>query len=415
MYALVDCVTFYASCETVFRPDLRNKPILVMSNNDGCCVTLNEQAKNLGFQKFKPFFELQPLINQHQAVVFSSNYELYGSLSKKVMDILATFASDHEVYSIDESWLDFSGHKNLRATGHEMIATVKQHTGLDTRVGFGSNKTLCKVASVVAKKVKRANGVCCIDDNDYQRKAILARFPVGEVWGVGAKTAAKLNQLGIHSALELAQYDKNAIRAQFGITIERTSRELNGQKCFNFHEDVNDQQQIVVSRSFGKPIYDLQPLQSLTISYLEKAMEKLRANNQLVRHISVSASTSRFSGSYKHIQNVVTLPVHTNDTLLAAQYVSKTLEQCFERHKFVRSMVCLTSLQADKYYQADLLEPEQTASSRTLMTVLDTLNRHNQKKVFLARSLKKIEWEMKRLFKSPEYTTSWNDLPKVRC
>ena len=415
MYALVDCVTFYASCEAVFRPDLRNKPILVMSNNDGCCVTLNDRAKQLGFKKFKPYFELKPMIDKYQATVCSSNYELYGCLSKRVMNTLATFASDYEVYSIDESWLDFSGHKNLRETGHKMIATVKQHTGLDTRVGFGSNKTLCKVASVVAKKVKRANGVCCIDDNDYQRKAILERFPVAEVWGVGAKTAAKLNQLGIYSALELAQYDKDAIRAQFGITIERTSRELNGQRCFNFHEDVNDQQQIVVSRSFGKPIYELQPLISMTTSYLETAMAKLRANKQLVRHISVSASTSRFSGSYKHIKNVVTLPVHTNDTLLAAQHVSKALEQCFERHKFVRSMVCLTSLQADKYYQADLLEPEQTASSRTLMTVLDTLNRHNQKKVFLARSLKKREWDMKRLFKSPEYTTDWADLPKIKC
>jgi DNA polymerase V len=415
MYALVDCVTFYASCETVFRADLRDKPILVMSNNDGCCVTLNDHAKQLGFKKFKPYFELKPMIDKYQAVVCSSNYELYGCLSKRVMDTLATFASDHEVYSIDESWLDFTGHKNLRETGHEMIATVKKHVGLETRVGFGSNKTLCKVASVVAKRVKRANGVCCIDDNDYQRKAILTRFPVGEVWGVGSKTASKLNQLGIYSALELAQYDKDAIRAQFGITIERTSRELNGQTCFNFHEDVNDQQQIVVSRSFGKPIYALQPLTSMTISYLETAMTKLRANKQLVRHITVSASTSRFSGSYNLIQNVVTLPVHTNDTLLAAQHVSKALEQCFESYKFVRSMVCLSSLQSDKHYQADLLQPEQSQRSRSLMTVIDTLNRHNQKNVFLAKSLGKTEWDMKRLFKSPEYTTSWKDLPKIRC
>ena len=415
MYALVDCVTFYASCEAVFRPDLRNKPILVMSNNDGCCVTLNEHAKKLGFQKFKPFFELQPLINQHQAIVFSSNYELYGSLSKKVMDILATFASDHEVYSIDESWLDFSGHKNLRETGHEMIATVKQHTGLDTRVGFGSNKTLCKVASVVAKKVKRANGVCCIDDNNDQRKAILARFPVGEVWGVGSKTAAKLNQMGIYSALELAEYDKDAIRAQFGITIERTSRELNGQRCFNFHEDIVEQHQIMVSRSFGKPIYDLQPLQSLTISYLEKAMEKLRANNQLVRHIAISASTSRFSGSHRSINNVITLPIHTSDTLTAAKYVSQGLEQCYQRHKFVRSMVCLTSLRASQYYQPDLLESEDSTKSKNLMEVIDTLNAGNQKNIYLARAPKKTEWDMKRLFKSPEYTTDWKDLPKIRC
>lgn len=344
-----------------------------------------------------------------------SNYELYGSLSKKVMDILATFASDHEVYSIDESWLDFTGHKNLRETGHEMISTVKKHTGLDTRVGFGSNKTLCKVASVVAKRVKRANGVCCIDDNNDQRKAILARFPVGEVWGVGAKTAAKLNQLGIHSALELAEYDKDAIRAQFGITIERTSRELNGQRCFNFHEDIVEQHQIMVSRSFGKPIYDLQPLQSLTVSYLEKAMEKLRANNQLVRHIAISASTSRFSGSHRSINNVITLPVHTNDTLTAARYVSQGLEQCYQRHKFVRSMVCLTSLRASQYYQPDLLDPEDSTKSKNLMEVIDTLNAGNQKNIYLARAPKKTEWDMKRLFKSPEYTTDWKDLPRIRC
>lgn len=415
MFALVDCVSFYAGCEAVFRPDYRNKPILVMSNNDGCCVALNEHAKQLGFEKFKPYFELKPLIDQHGAIVCSSNYELYGSLSKRVMEILATFASDNEIYSIDESWLDFTGHKQLRETGHEMNATVLAHTGLMTRVGFGSNKTLCKVASVVAKRVKKANGVCCIDDDDIQRRAILARFPVAEVWGVGSKTAAKLNSLGIQSALDLAEFDKNAIRAQFGITIERTARELNAQKCFNFHEDVTEQKQIVVSRSFGKPIYDLQPLQSLTISYLEKAMEKLRANNQLARHISINASTSRFSGNYQSINNVITLPSHSNDTLIAAQLVSQGLAQCYQRHKFVRSMICLASLRSNNHYQSDLLEAEQSANSIALMKVLDSLNSGNQKTIFLGRSPKKTEWDMKRLFKSPEYTTSWRDLPKIRC
>jgi DNA polymerase V len=415
MYALVDCVSFYASCETVFRPDLRDKPILIMSNNDGCCVTLNERAKALGFEKFKPFFELKPLIDEQNAIVFSSNYELYGCLSRAVMETLATFASDHEVYSIDESWLDFTGHKDLRAIGHEMIATVHQHTGLATRVGFGSNKTLCKVASVVAKRVKKANGVCCIDDDDFQRRTILERFPVGEVWGVGSKTVAKLNIMGIHSALQLANFDKDSLRAQFGITVERTARELNGQKCFNFHEDVNEQQQIIVSRSFGKPVYDLRPLQSVSIGYLEKAMAKLRANNQIVRNISFSASTSRFSGNYQSIHNVITLPTHTSDTLAAAKFVSMGIEQCYRRHKFVRSMICLTGLRANEHYQADLLEPEQSNSSRELMKVIDKLNIGNQKNVFLARTPKETQWDMKREFKSPEYTTSWCYLPKIKC
>ena len=415
MYALVDCVSFYASCEQVFRPDLRDSPILVMSNNDGCCVTLNEKAKALGFEKFKPFYQLKPLIDYHQAIVFSSNYELYGHLSKKVMETLATFASDHEVYSIDESWLDFTGHKDLRATGHKMIATVQQHTGLATRVGFGSNKTLCKVASVVAKRVNAANGVCCIDDNDHQRRTILERFPVGEVWGVGSKTTAKLHALGIYSALELANYDKDALRAQFGITVERTARELDGQKCFNFHEDVIEQQQIIVSRSYAKPIYDLKPLQSITIGYLEKAMAKLRANNQIVRHITFSASTSRFAGNYQSIQNVITLPTHTSDTLTAARFVSMGIEQCYRRHKFVRSMVCLTGLRGNEHYQSDLLEPEQSNASRELMKVIDEINTGNQKNIFLARSPKETQWDMKREFKSPEYTTKWWDLPRIKC
>lgn len=415
MYALVDCVSFYASCETVFRPDLRDKPILIMSNNDGCCVTLNEKAKALGFEKFKPFFELKPLIDQQNAIVFSSNYELYGCLSRAVMETLATFASDHEVYSIDESWLDFTGHKDLRAIGHEMIATVQQHTGLATRVGFGSNKTLCKVASVVAKRVKKANGVCCIDDDDFQRRTILERFPVGEVWGIGSKTAAKLNIIGINSALQLANFDKDSLRAQFGITVERTARELNGQKCFNFHEDVSEQQQIIVSRSFGKPVYDLRPLQSVSIGYLEKAMTKLRANNQIVRNISFSASTSRFSGNYQSIHNVITLPTHTSDTLAAAKFVSMGIEQCYRRHKFARSMICLTGLRANEHYQADLLEPEQSNSSRELMKVIDKLNIGNQKNVFLARTPKETQWDMKREYKSPEYTTNWCYLPKIKC
>ena len=415
MYALVDGVSFFCSCESVYRPDLRNRGIIILSNNDGTVVSLNEIAKNHGLKKFKPYFELKPLIDKHNICVKSSNYALYGDLSKKMMDILSSFGSDSSIYSVDEQWICFSGHQHLREIGHKMNATVLAHTGLETRVGFGSNKTLCKVASVVAKRVKKANGVCCIDDDDQQRKIILSRFPVEEVWGVGAKTAVKLNNLGVQTALQLAEYDKDAIRAQFGITIERTSRELNGQRCFNFHEDVSEQKQIVVSRSFGKPIYDLPALQSVTISYLEKAMEKLRKNNQLVRHITVSASTSRFSGGFNSIQNVITLPTHSNDTLLAARLVSRALEQCYRRHKYVRSMICLTSLQTSTHYQSDLLAPEQSSASRSLMKVIDTLNAGNQKNIFLGRSPPITEWSMKRDFLSPEYTTRWADLPRIKC
>lgn len=415
MYALVDCVAFYASCEVIFRPDIRDRPVLVFSNNDSCCVTLNSKAKSLGFKKMKPYFELKPLIEQFNAVVFSSNYELYGDISNKVMKTLSSFSSDTSIYSIDEAWLDFTGHKNLRETGRNINSQVLAHTGIPTRVGFGTNKTLCKVASVIAKRVSRANGVCCIDDNGDQREAILNRFPISEVWGIGSKTDIKLRSIGVNTALELANFDKKAIRSLFGVTIERTARELNGEKCFDFHESNLDKQQIVVSKSFGVTINTLWPLQSITASYLEKALEKMRSNKLLLKQFCFSASTSRYKGEFKIIHKVITLPVFTNDTLSILPLLSKAIESCFIEADFVRAMVSLTSMNPESSFQPDLFNEGQNDKSRKLMVVIDRINKGNDKNIFLGRSPKAKEWEFRRKFKSPEYTTNWCDLVRVKC
>lgn len=408
-------MSFYASCEQVYRVEIRNLPILVFSNNDSICVTLNDRAKQLGFEKFRTYQDLAPMIKLHGAVCFSSNYSLYADLSRRMMETLKPFASDFFIYSIDEAWLEFSGHEDLRETGREINRTVFKHTGIPTRTGFGSNKTLAKVASSIAKRIPRANGVCCIDDDFNQRPAILDRFPIGEVWGIGSKTESKLKYMGINTALELADYDKKNLRKLFGVTIERTARELNGEKCLSFHEVFKEQQQIISSKAFGKPIYQLPALLSVTMGYLEKAMEKLRANNQLARYISISASGPRSSGGRGTIQEVIALPTHTNDTLLCAQLVTTAFTRIFKPNKYLRSMVCLTGLISDENYQLDFLEPEQSIKSRKLMSVIDTLNKGNQKNVSLGRSPKQTPWSMRRELLSPRYTTSWTDLPTIQC
>lgn len=416
MYALVDCETMYASCEAVFRPDLRGKPIVVLSNNDGCIVAMNRAAKTMGVPKFQPYFKVKHQLKKMGVHVFSSNYELYGDLSSRLMNTLSDFASDMHVYSIDEAFLDLTGHVfDRRKWGQEVIQTVYQNLGMPVRVGIGKTKTLSKVANVIAKKIPRAKGVCCIDD-DHQREQILKHFPLHEVWGVGRKLTLRLQADGITTAWQLAQADKNYLRKSFSVVVERTALELQGTQCISFHDEPEARKQIVVSRAFSQPITQLKPLQSLTIDYLSKAMSKLRKHNMLVEALIISASSSRFTDAYASHHKVIKLAAPSNDTLAMAEKVTQAVAQLYKpNHKYVRSMVCLSELIDEGFYQRDLLLDEQPDRSMKLMKVMDELNKHSAQQVFLGSTGIKHDWAMARNMKSPNYTTSWTELPKVRC
>ena len=415
MIALVDCVTYFVSAEMRFRPDLWGKAVCVASPNDGCIVAMNDQTKALGIKKFAPVFEYAELMKRNNVKIFSSNFPLYGCLSERVMNTLATFAHDISIYSIDESWLDLRGRtEDLRGLGHNINSTVFRDVGIPTRYGAAETKCLAKVASIIAKKVSRANGVCVIDD-EKQRRAILNKFPAASVWGIGRQLNKRLEQDRIYTALQLADADKKWLRKYYNVNVERISRELCGEQCLSFHEDVNEQKQIVVSRAFGAHITDLAPLQSITAGYLTKAMEKLRRNKQLVKSVSVSISTSRFKNNYVSYHKVFLFPAPTNDTLTVTRYLSAAIASIYRPAIYVRSTVCLTDLCKDSHYQGDLLQEEQSSASRQLMATLDGLNVGNSKTVFLARTGSSKKFEMRQASKSPNYTTSWSELPKVKC
>jgi len=358
---------------------------------------------------------MKEIIQRHGVVVFSSNFALYGNLSDRVMNIIATFVHDSEIYSIDESWLSFSGRNDdIRQVGHTINATVAKHTGLEVRFGAGPNKVLAKCASVIAKRVKKANGVCVIDNQD-QRRSILKRFPVNELWGIGRQLTKRLNDSQIYTALELADSPKKMLRRQYDVNVERIARELSGEKFLSFHEDVIEQKQIIVSRSFGVHITELAPLQGITAGYLTKAMEKLRRNGQLVQTLTVSIATSPFKSNHIVRNKVVNLPAPTNDTILLTGYVTHAVAMIFKPNVYVKSMVCLTNLCKSDFYQGDLLQEEQSNESKALMSIIDKINIGNTKNIFLARTGTSKKFEEKKAHKSPDYMTSWLDLPRIKC
>lgn len=416
MYALVDCETMYASCEAVFRPDLRGKPIVVLSNNDGCIVAMNNVAKRLGMPMFEPYFKMKNELGKLGVHVFSSNYELYGDLSSRIMDTLSTFAADIHVYSIDEAFLDLRGHAfDKRQWSRDIIQTIQRDIGMPVRVGIGKTKTLTKVANVVAKKVARAKGVCCIDD-EAQREKILKIFPLSEVWGIGRKLTMRLGAEGITTAWQLAEADKTYLRKNFSVVVERTALELQGTECIPFHDEPEDKKQIVVSRAFSQPITEVKPLQALTVDYLSKAMVKLRKHRLLVETLVVSASSSRFADAYVSHHKVIKLAVPSNDTLAISNKVTEAIAAMFKPNsKYVRSMVCLSELRDEGFYQKDLLAEEQTDRSMKLMAVMDEINKHHGNQVFIGSTGIKNDWAMARRMKSPNYTTSWAELPIIKC
>ncbi|HCN95358.1 MAG TPA: DNA polymerase V subunit UmuC, partial [Leclercia sp.] len=297
MFALVDVNSFYASCETVFRPDLKGRPVVVLSNNDGCVIARSAEAKGL-VTMGAPYFKQREIFRRHGIVTFSSNYELYADMSHRVMTTLEEITPRVEIYSIDEAFCDLTGVSNclnLEAFGREIRHTVEKRTHLTVGVGIAPTKTLAKLANFAAKKWQRqTGGVLDLSSIARQRK-LMAALPVEEVWGVGRRLSKKLNALGIKTALDLADTHTAVIRKHFSVVLERTVRELRGESCLGFEEFVPDKQEIMCSRSFGERISDYESMRQAICSYAARAAEKLRAEHQYCRFISAFVKTSPFA------------------------------------------------------------------------------------------------------------------------
>ena len=416
--ALVDCVSFYASCERVFRPDLKERPVVVLSNNDGCVIARSIEAKKMGIKMGVPWFKVKDRYIRKGGIVFSSNFAFYGDMSRRVMNILDSISPKTEVYSIDEAFLDFSGtEKNVGCFnfGLQLKNTVGRWTGIPVRVGIGPTKTLAKIASYQIKKRNIKSRVLALDNQKDINQALEAT-PVGEIWGVGRRLNRKLSMAGINNALQLSYAPPQDIRKRFSIVLERTVRELNGERCLEIEDVSPTKKQIVVSRSFAKKITDLEILNTVINDYVVRAAEKLRSEKQKSSTISVFIRTSPFDTdqSYRAIKSYsFTYP--TDDTRDFLYAVRKTLAKIYKpNYRYSKAGIMLSSFSDIGYVQNSLFRESHTYKMNSrLMKVIDELNL-NQKQIYIASQNIGRFKPIQRNMISPKYTTSWVDLPVVR-
>ncbi|EPH3385809.1 translesion error-prone DNA polymerase V subunit UmuC [Klebsiella oxytoca] len=420
MFALVDVNSFYASCEMVFRPDLRGRPVVVLSNNDGCVIARNHEAKLLEIPMGAPYFKMKSQFERHQMAVFSSNYALYGDMSQRVMTLLEELSPAVYQYSIDEAFVNLSGiHRTeeLEAFGRHVRSTLLQCTGLTVGVGIGPTKTLAKLANYAAKRWPKFEGVVDLSLQARQRK-LLAKVAVGEIWGVGRRMAKKLNDMGITTALELAEMPASLIRKHFSVVMERTVRELRGESCLEPKEYMPTKQQIISSRSFSQKVSEYGPMREAICSHAVRAAERLRAQHQYCRYVSVFLKTSPFAGNDVYYGNDAGTEIHipTQDSRDIVAAAVKCLETIWrEGHRYQKCGVMLGDFFSRGVAQLGLFDDYRPrANSEQLMEVLDFVNRREKGRLWFAGQGITRSWEMKRHRLSPAYTTRFSDLLRVK-
>ncbi|MFM4938163.1 translesion error-prone DNA polymerase V subunit UmuC [Aeromonas enteropelogenes] len=418
--ALVDVNNFYASCERLFRPDLKGRPIVVLSNNDGCVVSRSPEAKAMGLKMAEPYFKIREQFEAQGGIAFSSNYALYGDMSQRVMTILEGMAPTVEVYSIDEAFLELneSWAGDLAEYGRQVRERVQQWTGLTVGVGIGPTKTLAKLANYAAKKWPATGGV--VDLRDEARRArLMAITPVDEVWGIGRRLSAKLENQGIKTVADLVAADPKAIRQRYGVVVERTVQELRGLPCADLEQVAQAKQQIICSRSFGERITTIGPMHQALAGYMERAAEKLRAEGMCCRHVTLFIRTSPFSDREPYYGNQVStkLAIPTYDTRALLALIPPLLSRIWvDDQRYQKAGVILADFSPANLHQGDLFaEEQQDPRSDALMQVIDRINQGRMGKVyFAARGSDTREWMMKREQLSPRYTTEPSELPVVK-
>ncbi|MBF0382294.1 MAG: Y-family DNA polymerase [Magnetococcales bacterium] len=419
--ALVDCNNFYASCERVFNPRLENRPVIILSNNDGCAVARSNEAKALGIPMGAPFHKIRNVVQKHDVQVFSSNYELYGDLSARVMRTLEEMAFDVEIYSIDEAFLNFSGFSllGLEEHCHKIKKTVRRNTGIPVSIGIGPSKTLAKIANRLAKKNPRTRGVLDISEPRFNKKA-LEMLRAGDVWGVGSRWARKLEDYGIYTAAQLRDADIRWIEKKFNVVMGRTVLELRGIPSIGFAEPPKSSQSITSSRSFGKKVTAISQLKEAVASYTAKAAEKLRARGLLTNVISVFITTSRFSPADSQYQNSasITLPEATSDSTMLIHYAFIILDTIYrEGYRYHKAGIMLLDVVPIRGHQPSLFgDSKKQAKNSRLMKTIDLLNKKMGSNTvrFGAQGIKH-EWRMRRERKSAAYTTCWKEIPVIQA
>ena len=419
--ALIDVNNFYVSCERVFNPKLIGKPVVVLSNNDGCAVARSNEVKALGVGMGAPWFKFKGLAKQHDIIAMSSNYALYADMSNRVMSILREFSPNQEVYSIDESFLDLTGFqsRNLVQYGQAMRKRIFKWTGLPVCVGIGSTKTLSKLANHCAKKRPQFNSVCNFNTmSEIEFDELLNQIDVGEIWGVGRQLAPKLQALGFNTVLDLKRANPERLRQQFSVVMEKTIRELNGTVCIEMEEISPPKKQILSSRSFGHAVRDYNSLAESITLYMSRAAEKLRKQHSFAGSVYVHIRTSPFKPNDPFYSNgmTISLPSPSDDTRQLVNVALWGLKQIYRPHfNYAKAGVMLSELVPAQGVQCDMFSQIQiTPKSNVLMTTLDSINRKMGKEsIKLASEGFKRPWKMKQENKSPCYTTDWSDILTV--
>ncbi len=418
--ALIDGNNFYVSCERVFDPKLEGRPVVVLSNNDGCAVARSAEVKALGVKMGTPWFKMRDLAGKHGIVALSSNYALYADMSNRMMEVLSQFSPDQEIYSIDECFLGLDGFANhdLMEYGQAMRRRVKQWLGLPVSVGIAKTKTLAKLANHCAKKaLAGTDGVCDFGRlSELDRSALFSTLAVNEVWGVGRRLSEQLTGLGIASVEALRTADAKTLRREFSVVLERTVMELNGISCMAFEEATPNKQQIISSRSFGSYVHDREPLAEAVASYIAIAAEKLRSQGSLAGMVQIYIRTNPHKADSPQYQRALTIPLSqaSDDTLRLTRAALWGLKRIYrEGFAYQKAGVALLNLSAAGTPQLDLFS--NARDNTRLMAVMDRINGiWGRGTLRSAAEGSGREWKMKRERMSPGYTSRWDQLPLVR-
>ncbi len=411
MIALADCNNFYVSCERVFQPWLNGRPVIVLSNNDGCAIARSNEAKRLGIKMGAPYHQIKDLCQKNRVSVFSSNYELYGDMSRRVVSILMRFAPEYEVYSIDESFLSLEQIHDPVRTAKEMRETVLKWTGIPISIGIGPTKTLAKMANRMAKE--QDAGYLMLKESE---NSLISSIRVSDVWGIGRKIEERLKKLKILTAMDLINAPAPAIRKAGGVQLERTQKELHGMQCIKIEQIPEPKKNVCCSRSFGRTVTDLEELEEAVANHAVRATQKIRKEGSITCGLQVFIMTNRFSKEPQYSNSrTVGFDEPSDDPIRILSTAKELLRSIYRKgYSYKKAGVLLLNLQPRDQYQGLLFKDHHNEKKGRLVEALESINsRHGTGTAFLAAQGIDRTWDMKRNRRTPRYTTNWNEIPAI--
>lgn len=418
MYGLCDCNNFYASCERVFRPELNGRPVVVLSNNDGCVIARSNEAKKLGIGMGDPYFKIRDLLKRNNVAVFSSNFVLYGDMSRRVMSLLKKFVSATEVYSIDEAFLDFTGmdESRLDELGREIARTVKRHTGIPVSIGIAPTKTLAKIASKLCKQYPKLEG-CCFMHRPEDIEKVLRKFPIEDVWGIGRRYARMLKANGVDTAWDFTLLTPEWVRKRMSVVGLRMWKELRGEACIGFEQAPADKKQIATTRTFARDMTDYAELHRSVAQYAAACGEKLRAQNSVCAEIAVFILTNRHKENLPQYyeSQLLKLSVPTDSMLELTRYASRLLRRIYRKgYAYKRAGVILSDIRSKTGTQRDMFDATDRDKHDRLMKTVDGLNAAFGRHKIVTAAAGAEFFKMNREHLSDRYTTDWDGIIRVK-